>query len=149
MKFVIDTNILLSALIKDSITREILATSGWNFYYPEIALHEVRKYKGLVLEKSGMQEQEYEELLNRLINCIILVPEESIRPYLEEADKLLGDVDKDDVVFLATTRGVENSVIWSEDTHFDKQDKVINIKTKKVIELFYSTDLNMTEQKES
>lgn len=142
MKFVIDTNVLLSALIKDSITREILVTSGWDFYYPEIAFHEVRKYKELVLEKSGMQEQEYEELLNKLMNCVIIVPEEQIKQHLEEADKLLGHIDKDDVVFLATALSMENVTIWSDDAHFDKQDKALNLKTKEVIELFYSKEIN-------
>lgn len=52
MKFVIDTNILLSALIRDSTTRKIIIKSGWSFYYPEMSFHEVRKYKGLVLEMS-------------------------------------------------------------------------------------------------
>ena len=36
MRFVIDTNIILSALIKDSSTRKIILKSGWNFYYPEM-----------------------------------------------------------------------------------------------------------------
>ncbi len=49
MIFVIDTNILISALIRDSTTRKIIVKSGWEFYYPEISFHEVRKYKGLVL----------------------------------------------------------------------------------------------------
>jgi predicted nucleic acid-binding protein len=56
MKLVIDTNILLSALIKDSTTRKIIIQSEWQLYYPEISFHEVHKYKQLVLEKSGLCE---------------------------------------------------------------------------------------------
>ena len=52
MILVIDTNILLASLIRDSTTRKIIVESGWGFYYPEMSFHEVRKYKGLVLEMS-------------------------------------------------------------------------------------------------
>ena len=133
MKFVIDTNILLSALIKDSITREILATAGWSFYYPEIAFHEVRKYKALVLKKSGVREQEYNELLNDLVTCIVLISEEQIKQYLEEANKLICHRDKNDVVFLATALSIDNCMIWSNDKDFFGQDKVITLKTKDII----------------
>ncbi|MDP4012149.1 MAG: PIN domain-containing protein, partial [Candidatus Nanoarchaeia archaeon] len=50
------------------------------------ALHEIRKYKELVLKKSELQEQKYEDLLNKLMNCVILVPEEPIKQHLDEAD---------------------------------------------------------------
>lgn len=43
--FVIDTNIILSAFIKNSTTRKIIVESGWDFYYPEMSFHEIRKYK--------------------------------------------------------------------------------------------------------
>ena len=45
MKIVLDTNILISALIKDSITRKIIFESNSEFYYPETSLHELRKHK--------------------------------------------------------------------------------------------------------
>ena len=50
MKIIIDTNVLLSALIKNSSTRTIIMESGWTFYYPEMSFHEVRKYKDLVIK---------------------------------------------------------------------------------------------------
>ncbi|MBS3126558.1 PIN domain-containing protein [Candidatus Woesearchaeota archaeon] len=137
MILVIDTNILLAGLIKDSTVRKIIVESGWEFYYPEISFHEVRKYKDLVLEKSGMNEEEYTELLNYLLKHITLVPEEQIKPKIEEADKLLGKVDPDDVVFLATAFSIENSKIWSDDPHLEKQVKVRVFKTKHIVKLFF------------
>ena len=55
MILVIDTNILLASLIRDSTIRKIIVESGWGFYYPEMSFHEVRKYKGLVLDMSEIQ----------------------------------------------------------------------------------------------
>lgn len=136
MILVIDTNILISALIRDSTARKIIVRSEWEFYYPEMSFHEVRKYKNLVLEKSGMGEEEYTGMLNYLLKHIKLVPEELIQHKLDEANKLLGKIDPDDVIFLATALSLDNSKIWSDDTHFEKQDKVVVLKTKDIVKLF-------------
>jgi predicted nucleic acid-binding protein len=137
MILVIDSNILLAGLIKNSTVRKIIVESGWEFPYPEMSFHEVQKYKYLVLEKSGMSEKEYAELLNHLLKHITLVPEEQIKPKIEEADKLLGKVDPDDVVFLATAFSIENSKIWSDDPHLEKQNKIGVFKTKHIVKLFF------------
>ncbi len=138
MILVIDTNILISALIRDSITRKIIAKSEWEFYYPEKSFHEVRKYKNLVLEKSGMDEQEYTEMLNHLLKHVKLVPEELIHQKLDEANKLLGKIDAADVVFLATALSLDNSKIWSDDSHFEKQGSVKVLKTKDIVKMFFT-----------
>ena len=135
---VIDSNILISALIKDSVTRRIIVKSECKFYYPEIAFHEVRKYQNLVLEKSGMSEEEYAEILNLLLNHITLVPEEIFLKNINEAKKIIGEVDINDVVFLATAMSINNSKIWSDDKDFDKQNKIEILKTKDMIKLFCS-----------
>jgi len=70
MKIVIDTNVLLSAMIKDSTTRRIIVNSGFDCYYPEISFHEVRKYKGLVIRKTKLTEEEYDKLYKELGDII-------------------------------------------------------------------------------
>lgn len=135
MKVVIDTNILMSALIKDSTTRKIIVKSNWEFYYPEVSLHEIRKYRSLILQKSGMNEEEFTRLFNRLLSSIKIIPEEYIHKRLDEANKILGKIDPKDVVFLATALSIEDSVIWSDDRHFEKQNKVKLLKTKDIIKL--------------
>lgn len=42
MKLVIDTNVLISALLKNSVTREILLFPSLEFLLPEYALEEAR-----------------------------------------------------------------------------------------------------------
>ena len=70
MKMVVDTNIILSALIKDSTTRKIIVKSEWDFYYPAMSFHEIRKYKELVLKKSNLNKEEYRKLLNYLLEQV-------------------------------------------------------------------------------
>ena len=138
MKFIIDSNILLSALIKDSTTRKVIVKSGWDFYYPEMSFHEVRKYKELVLKKSGMSEKDYNKLLECILRHIIIVPDEIIINELEEAKNVIAHIDPDDVVFVATKLSILDSIIWSDDSDFDKQVKVKVLKSEQVIELFNS-----------
>ncbi|MFH1641449.1 MAG: PIN domain-containing protein [Nanoarchaeota archaeon] len=136
MMFVIDTNILISALIRDSTTRKIIVESDWDFCYPENAFHEVRRYKDLVLEKSGIDEKEYNQVLNYLFQHINLIPEEVVQQKHDEAFRLLGEIDPDDVIFLATALSLKNAKIWSDDGHLEKQDKISVFKTKHLVRLF-------------
>ena len=67
MIIVTDTNILISALIKDSLTRRIIIGSGMNFCYPEISLHELRKHKKMIMDKAGLTKDELEDLLDKIL----------------------------------------------------------------------------------
>lgn len=138
MKFVIDTNIILSALIKNSITRKIIVESGWNFYYPEMSFHEIRRYKELVLKKSGMNENGYNKLLDLLLEHVDIIPDERICNYLDKAKKIMLKIDPDDVVFVAAKFSITDSVIWSDDSDFDKQNDILVLKSNKVVKLFES-----------
>jgi predicted nucleic acid-binding protein len=138
MNFIIDTNILLSALIRDSFTRKIIVESDLDFYYPEMSFHEVRKYKGLVLKKSGISEDEYSRLLAKLLENITLLPDERVYENLDEAKRIMLGIDPDDVVFVAAKLSIHDSVIWSDDKGYDKQNEVKVIKTKDLIRFLTS-----------
>ena len=53
MKIVIDTNVLMAGLLKDSIVRAMLLSKNIKFFIPEHALDEIRKYEDELLKKSG------------------------------------------------------------------------------------------------
>ncbi len=135
MNFVIDTNILLSALIKDSVTREIIIESGLNFYYPKISFKEIQKYKSLVLKKSGMNEKEYNLLLNILLDNIVLVSDNQFSDSLNKAEGLIGKIDSDDVVFLACAISLGLD-IWSDDKHFQEQKEIKVLRTPEFVNKF-------------
>ena len=44
-----------------------------------------------------------------------------------------GNIDKEDIIFIATALGIEDSVIWSDDRHFERQNKIKILKTKEII----------------
>ncbi len=74
MKLIIDTNVLISGLLKDSITRELLLNESFEFYFPEIVMLEVKKYLPYIIQKSGLTEKDIKKLLNILFENLNLVP---------------------------------------------------------------------------
>ena len=133
MKVILDVNVILSALIRDSTTRKIILNSEFDLYFPEPSLHKIRKYKSYILEKSGLSEEEYDKILAILFKYIKLVPTEEIEKNWHEAKKIMEHIDSEDVIFIATALSLPDSVIWSDDRHFEKQDRVKIFKSKDII----------------
>jgi len=133
MKIILDVNVILSALIRDSTTRKIILNSQFDFYFPEPSLHKIRKYKDYILKKSGLTEEEYNKIMATLFKYIKLVPTEEIEKNWDKAKKIIEHIDKEDVIFIATALSISDSVIWSDDRHFEKQDKVKVLKTGDIV----------------
>ena len=55
MKLVIDANVVISALIADSKTRELIVTLEPDLLTPEFVHDEIENYEDLIVEKSGME----------------------------------------------------------------------------------------------
>ena len=135
MTIVIDSNILISALIKDSSTRRIIVESGLEFSYPEISLQEISKHKQLILQKGGYTEDKLQKIMNKLLEYINLIPTQIIQPKLTEATTIIGSIDPNDVVFIAAALAL-NAKIWSEDKDFERQTKITILKTNALINRF-------------
>ncbi len=103
-----------------------------------MSFHEMRKYKSLVMKKSGMDETEYKELLNHLLRFVVLVPDEIIFQNLEEARTVMEKIDPDDVVFVVAKQGIKDSELWSDDSDFDKQKRIRVLKSRDISRLFLS-----------
>lgn len=54
---------------------------------------------------------------------------------MEEAEKLIGGIDKDDVPIIATSLAYRDCPIWSDDKHFKQQKKIKILKTEDIIEI--------------
>lgn len=135
MKLVVDTNVLLSALIADSVTRTLLGAVDDPLVAPVGLKRELRQHGELVEEKSGLTEAEIEDLTSRLFGHIEFVPDSKLAAYRQEAADTLAEVDPDDVIFLATALAVDGG-IWSDDRHFREQDLVPMVTTEDVLREF-------------
>lgn len=131
-KIVLDTNIIISALIKPGITREIIIKNSFEFLTPAYTLTEIYKYKGLICEKSGISFKEFDELIKKLFKYIQVLNPTFYFSYLKEASKLIEDIE--DIPFIATALAF-NCPIWSDDKHFQKQNSIRIYTTKEIIGL--------------
>ncbi|MEK6829178.1 MAG: PIN domain-containing protein [Nanoarchaeota archaeon] len=133
MKFVVDTNILLSALLKNGLSREILTDFNFRFFTTSFALSEIAKYKEYVCKKSSLTEKQFDSTLKKIFEYVIIIPLDEYVSYTGRAKRLIKD--SDDVPFLACAMAL-NSNIWSNDKHFKEQKKIKIFTTEEFIKRF-------------
>lgn len=135
MKLVIDANVVISALIADSKTRELIVTLEPDLLTPAFVYDEIENYEDLIVEKSGMELGRVTQFIDLLFQYIDVVPASEFYPTIEKADEAIGDTDPDDVLYLACAIAC-NATIWSDDSDFDEQDLVETYSTSEVINSF-------------
>ena len=133
MRFVLDTNVFLKALIKNSAVRGIIVGSNHEFLVPTHLIDEVREHLDEVEEKSGLSRSEIESVMNTLLGRIRFVEENQVLSKWEEAEKAMKKVDEDDIPFVAAALAVRCDGIWSDDRHLKRQTKVKVWTTKEVV----------------
>ena len=128
MRLVIDTNRVIASLIKDSISRKLLLSNKFNFYSPIFLIEELNKYKAVIIKKANINEFIYNRILRIFLYKISLVSLNEFEDYLEEAKELIEDTK--DIPFIAVALSQKIDGVWSDDEHFQKQNKIKIFKTK-------------------
>ncbi|MEK6891015.1 MAG: PIN domain-containing protein [Nanoarchaeota archaeon] len=135
MNIVVDTNVFISALIKEGITRFIIVNSKDNLLLPEFELEEIYNHKKEIMIKAKLSEKDYDIILLRLLKYVRIISSDLIINKRDDAFKIIGKVDPDDVIFFATALTF-NAFIWSDDKHFKMQERVKILTTKEIISVF-------------
>jgi predicted nucleic acid-binding protein len=135
MKLVIDANVVISALIADSKTRELVVTLEPDLLTPAFVSDEIENYEELIVEKSGMGPERVAQFIDLLFQYVEVVPADDFYPAIERAEDAIGDTDPDDVLYLACAIA-RDGAIWSDDSDFDEQDLVETYSTSDVIDSF-------------
>lgn len=121
---IVDTNEVISSLIKDSFRREILLNPKHRFYTPGFTLDEIDEHLDEIVGKTSLSKENVKQLLDKLLENISVVEMEEYMGKLKDAQEIIGGIDEDDVPFIALALSVQNDGIWSGDDHFLKQDRV-------------------------
>ena len=124
MRIIVDTNRIISALIKEGLTRDVITSEKIEFYSLDYVTEEVRKYIEYIISKSTLNKKEIELLFMLLMEKINIVPDEKIKTYMKEATNIMKNIDERDAPIMACALAVPNEGIWTEDKHFKQQDKV-------------------------
>lgn len=135
MKIVIDTNILMAGLLKDSIVRIILLSQNIKFFIPEHALYEIKKYEMELIKKSGYTQEELKTLMNHLLKNVKIVPKLELKKFIKKAENIMRYIDIKDSSFIAAALSIDADGIWSYDSHFKKQNKIKVFDIRELIEM--------------
>ena len=135
MNIIIDSNVLFSALIKDSLTRKLILDYDGTFLFPSYIFEEYEKHKKELIKKTGMEDADIQKLINLILKKVFIVPNEILDSYREEALNVIGKIDPDDVLFIACALAYENSIIWSDDKKLKNQTRVKVLNTSEIIKI--------------
>ena len=121
MELVIDTNCLISALIRYGKSRNLLFSPWLSLYAPEYIFSEVFRHRQDILHKSGIAASDFAALLNLLSSRIITVPECEFRSFKDKASTLVKH--PEDIPFMALALS-KNISLWSDDRALQQQSEV-------------------------
>ena len=131
---VIDTNVFVSALIKDGVTRDLIVNAKIILLFPEFEFYEIKQHKEEILKKSKLSEKQFDILMLRMLNHVRIIPTNIIINYKKESEDIIQKIDPNDVPFIATALAF-NCPIWSDDKHFKRQNKIKIYTTPDMIQL--------------
>ena len=133
MIFIVDVNVVISALIRDSTSRGLLTASPFTFYSPDTLLGSIEKYKDEIIEKSGLSAGDFETLLDFILGKITIIRKHKYELKLEQANNIMGNIDIEDVPFIALALSIENNGIWTDDSDFERQNTIKIWKTEDIL----------------
>ena len=135
MNLIIDTNIFISALIKEGLVGGLIVHSPFNLFIPEQELIEIKRYEKLISEKSGKSIGEIRDLIRKLLRYVSIIRNEFLLYYNNQAESIMEKIDNDDVIFIAAALAL-NCPIWSEDKHFQKQKEIKIFNTNDILKMY-------------
>ena len=121
MDLVVDANILFSALLKDSLSAELLFNENLKLYTPQFLIKELFKYEKLILTKTHRPREKYIEILHCLKDVITTVPKETFSDFLKKAKTI--SPDREDAMYFALALKLKCG-IWSNDKKLKEQNQV-------------------------
>jgi len=134
MEIVLDTNILISSLLRNGLTRDLISLSPLKMYTVEYAKFEVEKHKGELLSKSKLDEDSFDYLTEFVFGKVSLVPMAELSPFKDEAIEIMREIDINDSPFIALAM-LLNCPIWSNDAHFKRQNVIKSYTTKEIMDI--------------
>lgn len=118
MKLVVDTNILISCLVKShgrSAELILNPTRPLELFAPERIMAEISLHRPKIMRITGASAQRHAELEELLLSMLTIVPNSRISSaHWERAFDLVKDIDEDDDQFVALALHLDRP-LWSGD----------------------------------
>lgn len=133
MRLVIDANVLISALARDSAVRAALRVAEDEIHAPSYVLVELRAHRPEIRQKSGLSPSSYDGLLDDLLERIYVVRREDLVSRLPAAARAMRAIDPNDTPYVAAALVVDGTVV-SNDRAFERQRAVPHMWTSEFVE---------------
>lgn len=128
---IVDTNVILSALLTEGITKVVLTAHQDVYMTPQSCFDELWKHRE-VWNENTQPDEEQKYVLSRMKRYIMIIDKKRYKNKLKKAKELIIDVD--DAPLIALALSINNEGIWTYNTkHFNKDKlkgkvKILNIK---------------------
>jgi predicted nucleic acid-binding protein len=134
MEIVLDTNVIISSLLRNGITRKILFLAPFEFFTPSSTRSEIEKHKDELIRKSKLESDAFQYLMETIFHKIQIVNLHSLEPYKNKSIEIMAGIDVSDAPFIALALHLD-CYIWSNDGHFKKQQLIKTYTTEEIKEL--------------
>ena len=136
MRLVVDANILIAALLKDAITRELLLEETIEFIAPEHLLNEIKHLlkNPKIRKRLKLNDDELYELSSAILSRIDFIPEKIFLPLIKQSLSLVGHPEDSPYVALSLAFDIP---IWSNDSALKElsSPKITVLTTSELIKL--------------
>ncbi len=133
MNLVVDANIIIAAMLRDSTVRRLILTLPFKFYCPDFVFEEINKHLELISRKNSLSMEENEKFLKILSKYVKTVEHKFYYKKLSVAEKIIGNIDEKDVPYIVLAVSLNADGIWTEDRHFLRQEKIRVWKTEDLL----------------
>ncbi len=146
-RLVVDTNIIISALLKDSFTRKLLLSGKLpELSAPVFILEELNKYLDHISKKLDVSKESIRKLLAEFFDAVPIqvISQDQYSSYLKSAQQISPDFK--DAPYLALAMFLECAV-WSQDRALKNQTQVKVYSTTELLQLCEKLDTSLFSEK--
>jgi predicted nucleic acid-binding protein len=134
MRIVIDANMIIAALVRDSKAREIIMSGKLYFISPDFVLDEIYKYGENICEKSGISKIEFELMMALIFQRVSIINADYYKAYEETAKEIMKE-DVKDIPYVACSLALKCDGIWTNDSDFENIKEIKIFSTKELLKL--------------
>ena len=134
MKILIDTNIVIAALIRNNKAREIILSGKFELFSPDFVLEEVNKYKKEICEKAQISDDVFEMITEIIFEKINIIPKEEYDKFIEKSREIMKE-DIKDIPYVACYFSLKCDAIWTNDRDFSGKTELKIISTKELLDI--------------
>ncbi len=132
MEVVVDTNVIVAALLRAGLTRNLIFSEELQLTSPDYAYTEIKNHEEEYLKKSGLEREPFERAVEIVLSRITPAPEEEYEGQKTAAQGFSPDPSDWPFFALALTRRCS---LWSNDRQLKKQNRVRVIGTAELLEM--------------